>query len=157
MRPIKLYTRNEKIQQYHTITRALGMSRDDKLARLSGWGVGSSTELSDRELDDLLRQLRKEQDNRNEEANQWRRRVIAAAAAYFELIGKFNAGDDREWRIKYIEGLVCRATKYEDFNKVPVERLRNVYYALVNANKDRIAVDAAVRELQIELLTPKTQ
>jgi hypothetical protein len=157
MKPVRLYTRNEKIQQYHTICRTLGMNREDKLALLSGWGANSSTELSDRELGDVLEQLRNIQYSRNEEANQWRRRVIAAAAAYFEFIGKFQQIDEPVRRLQYIKGMACRMTKHKSFNAIPVERLRNIYYALVKAKKDRMAIDAAVLEIQIESLTPKTQ
>ena len=153
MKTIQLYTRNERIQQYHCICRNLGMSKEDKEALLSGWGVHSSTELTDRGLNDVLEHLRDLQDNRDESTNVWRRRVIAAAAAYLEYIGKFSSGDDREWRIQYIKGTACRMGQYKSFNKIPIGRLRNIYYSLVKAKKDRAIIDEMVNEIQIQLLT----
>jgi len=120
---------------------------------LSGYGVVSSTQLSDRELLDLLSRLSNLQQERNQEHNVWRRRVIAAAASYLELIGRFKHGDDPTWRINYIKGMACRMAKSEQFNGIPLERLRNCYYALVNAHRDREEIDAITYELQIEILT----
>jgi len=128
------------------------MSKEDKQAFLSGWGVCSSTELSDRGLCEALDRLRDIQQNRSEEANSWRRRVIAAASSYLELIGKFQAGDNVAWRIGYIKGMACQMTRHESFNGIPLERLRNCYYALVNARKDRVAIDEAVLDIQAEVL-----
>ena len=147
------YTRNEKIQQYHCICRNLSMEKEHKQALLSGFGAVSSTELSDRELTEVLGYLRNLQQNRNEDRNAWRRRVIAAASAYLVLIGRFHVGDDPAWRIKYIKGMACRMTKAEEFNGIPLERLRNCYYTLVNAKKDREAINTEVYNIQVEVLT----
>ena len=154
MKQVRIYTHAEKIQQYHSICRNLGMSKEDKSAFLSGFGVVSSTELTDDELYEALEHLRNMQQHRNNEANAWRRRVIAAASAYLELIGKFHLGDNgKDWRLNYVKGMACRMAKCESFNTISLERLRNIYYALVNAKKDRVAVDEVVYNIQIELLT----
>jgi len=41
-----------------------------------------------------------------------------------------------------IKGIACRASGYDDFNKIPKERLRNLYYAFNNKVKDAKRVNS---------------
>ena len=72
-------------------------------------------------------------------ANIWRRRVMAVIAQYLRNLHK----PENENNIKAI---ACRATQYDDFNLIPINRLQNVYYTFLNKNKDFFSIGAAVEE-----------
>lgn len=114
-------THNSLLRQYHAICRVLGFTPDEKEAIRQGYGVSSIGELSDRQLVELIAKL-------NGDANQWRRRVMAAIGAYLRRI---NYPEN----VQSIKAVACRAAGYDDFNRIPVSRLRAVYYEFVRRNR----------------------
>jgi hypothetical protein len=81
---------------------------------------------------------------KSEDANVWRKRVIAVIGAYLRNLRKRES-------IYEIKAIACRATQYDDFNLIPVQRLQNIYYAFLKKNKDFEMVGQVVYE-DIELL-----
>ena len=57
-------------------------------------------------------------------------------------IGGYLRRIDREGNAEIIKGIACRSTGYRSFNKIPAERLRNLYNTFRNKQKD---MDAAER------------
>ena len=129
------------------------MTNEDKLNFLSAYDVTSSTQLSHALLIEAVGKLQDLQQNRDNEQNDWRRRVMAAIGGFLELIGKFTDEQGVNDRRAYIISLACRASGYEKFNNIPTDRLRNIYYSFVKAQKDRQEIDQAVLAIQTELLT----
>ena len=73
------------------------------------------------------------------DANQWRKRVMAVIAQYLRNLRKPETAHN-------IKSIACRATQYDDFNLIPINRLKNVYYTFLNKNKDFFSIGAAVEE-----------
>ena len=59
---------------------------------------------------------------------------MAAIGKYLQMLGK-------ESNASIIKGIACRATGYENFNKIPRERLRNLIGAFNNKVKDTQTVN----------------
>jgi len=114
---MKTITENRKkalVKQYHTVCSTCGLSANEKEAILSGYGVESSTDLTEWQLSEVINKLQKEPD-------QWRKRVMAAIGAWLRGINRTDGAD-------MVKAIACRATGYEKFNAIPVSRLRDVYY-----------------------------
>ena len=64
-----------------------------------------------------------------------RKQAMASIGGYLRKTGtESNAG--------IIKAIAMRATGYDNFNKIPAERLRNLYNAFRNKQKDIDAVEA---------------
>jgi hypothetical protein len=60
--------------------------------------------------------------------------VIAAIGSWLTSTGQLNSIDK-------IKAIACRATGYTNFNKIPIERLRNLYYGFKNKSIDMANID----------------
>lgn len=115
------------LRQYHTICRILGIDAEERRAIASGYGVNSSKDLTNQQLVELLTKL-------HGDAHRWRRRVMAVIGAYLRRINYTENADT-------IKAVACRAAGYDDFNRIPVSRLRSVYYEFLRRNKTADGVD----------------
>lgn len=80
---------------------------------------------------------------RDDNPDQWRKRVIAAVGEYLRRVKGSNNPDE-------IKGIACRATHYEDFNLIPVSRLRSLYNAFRKINEDyKNALNITIEEITI--------
>lgn len=120
-------THNKLLRQYHTICRILGIDAEERRAIASGYGVNSSKDLTNQQLVELLTKL-------HGDAHRWRRRVMAVIGAYLRRINYTENADT-------IKAVACRAAGYDDFNRIPVSRLRSVYYEFLRRNKTADGVD----------------
>jgi len=109
------------IKQYHTLCTINGLNKDDRDSILSGFGVESSLELTEVQLSFTIEKLQKD-------GNTWRKRVIAAIGGWLRATGKTE-------NINLIKSIACRCAQNEDFNKIPVSRLRDIYYEFTNKAK----------------------
>ena len=64
-------------------------------------------------------------------------------------IGGYLRKINRESNAGIIKGIACRSTGYDNFNKIPAERLRNLYHAFRNKQKDIDAVNTVAANLYI--------
>lgn len=115
--------------RYHAACKRLAMTADEKREALSAFGVESSVDLNNDDLLKLCFNLEKMASPALAEQDAWRKRVFAAIAAYLDFV-------EKEKSPELIKGICCRSTGYERFNEIPVDRLRNVYYAFVKKRKD---------------------
>lgn len=123
---------------YHKLCHDLGMSEDDRRAMLyQNYQVESSADLDNHQLTDLVHTLEGMARPEVKQRDQLRKRAIAAIGGYLTLVGRAKA--DKAENMRYIKSIACRSTGYEDFNKIPNERLRNLYYAFHNKQKDERA------------------
>lgn len=130
-------THSSLLRQYHAMCRVLGIKPEEREAIKQGYGVNSIGELDNHQLIELIGRL-------NSDANQWRRRVMAAIGAYLRRI---NYPEN----VQTIKAVACRAAGYHDFNRIPVSRLRAVYYEFVRRNKtaDRTGMEIAQLEYKL--------
>lgn len=129
------------LKTFHTLCSELGMSQDEKLALINQFNTEHNPDFSSADLDthDLLNICGTLETNLNKQKGHnldlLRKRLIAA-------IGGFLTLTNQQHDIALIKGIACRATGYQSFNKIPAERLRNLYSAFVKKQKDFKAVDA---------------
>lgn len=135
------------LKKFHTLCGVLGMTEDEKRSLIASYGVESSRDIDTHDLIDICAKL-SEQANRKTghgELDKLRKRVMASIGSYLKETG-------RESNATVIKAIACRASGYEEFNKIPKERLRNLYYAFNNKVKDGKSVDALAEAASMAML-----
>ena len=125
------------LKKFHTLCSVCGMTKDEKLALVSSYGVESSADIDTHDLIDLCAKL---QEQANPDLNRLRKRAIAAIGGYLRATGQQES-------LSLIQGIACRATGYAKFNQIPAERLRNLYSCFSNKQKDIKAVEGLTNEM----------
>ena len=123
----------EKQQKWLLCSR-LRLSAEEKAAIIEGYGVESSADINNDDLMNICRALEKRLDSNAVKLDRLRKQVIAAIGGWLRMQG--NIAD--------IKAIACRATKSDNFNRIPPERLRNVYNAFLNKQKDSRMIDELV-------------
>ena len=132
------------LKKFHTLCSLRGMSAEDKREVVRSYGVESSRDIDTHDLVDLCARLSAEVDGvKRAELDKLRKRAMASIGGYLRAAGYASSAE-------MIKGIACRATGYGSFNKIPVERLRNLVYAFNNKVKDMQGADAAVKEVVLE-------
>ena len=123
--------KNQKqlLKKFHSLLGKTGGGQDVKDAILASYGVESSRDLSAKDLLDICDRLAMEADPRLKDLDAWRKRVIKTVFAYCEATG-------REASMDYVKGIACRAGGFEQFNRIPLGRLKSLYYAFKDKVKD---------------------
>lgn len=137
--------RSVLIRRYHTLCSRLGLNADEKHDMLASYEVESSLELSTRQLEDVCSKLDAMLHPELGQLDKWRKRLMASIGGWLKLVGQ----DANAQRIKAI---ACRASQHENFNDIPVDRLRNLYYSFVNKQKDFNQVQRITNE-ELEILS----
>lgn len=125
------------LRQFHALCSRLRLSAEEKAAIIEGYGVESSADISNDDLMNICRALEKRLDSNATKLDRLRKQVIAAIGGWLRMQGKPE-------NIADIKAIACRATKSDNFNRIPPERLRNVYNAFLNKQKDSRMIDELV-------------
>lgn len=121
---------NGILRKFHTLCSLLGLSEDEKRAIVGSYGVESSVEIDTHAMIDLCAALSKKLNGgKGDKLDVLRKRAMAAIGGYLKVV-------HRESSAEIIKGIACRATGYATFNKIPAERLRNLYSAFSNKQSD---------------------
>lgn len=123
-------TKTTLIKHYHIIAKANGMTDEDKACFLEGWGVLSSTELTDDQLERACQILARQ--NFMTEESKMRKRVMAAIGEYLSLTVRDNQAQNAT---EYIKSVACRAAGCDNFNRITLDKLRAVYTSFTHHNK----------------------
>lgn len=129
------------LKKFHTLCSRLGMSSEDKLALLGGYGVESSKDLSNEELTKICDYLNDIINPEDAKRDKMRKRVIAAIGGWLRLIGKEDEGVD------YIKGIACRAAKTDNFNHISLDRLTTIYNMFLKRQRDAKAVEEVAGQI----------
>lgn len=134
------------VKKYHTLCTLLGISDDEKKTIAASYGVESSRDIDTHDLVDicgkLSAQLNKKQGN---DTDKLRKRVMAAIGSWLRSTGRTS-------NASVIEGIACRSTGYNDFNKIPRERLRNLIGLFNNKQTDARQAEAVKQAMLSETL-----
>ena len=124
------------LKKVHTLCSVLGMTEDEKRTLVQSYGVDSSRDMDTHDLVDVCAILSEKANRKTgtDDIDKLRKRVMAAIGKYLQMLGK-------ESNASIIKGIACRATGYENFNKIPRERLRNLIGAFNNKVKDTQTVN----------------
>lgn len=136
------------LRQFHTLCSRLGMKEHEKRALIEGYGVESSKDIYNHDLMDLCHTLELRLKKGASETDTLRKRAIAAIGGWLRLTGNTE-------NIEVIKGIACRATGYDNFNKIPTERLRNVYNTFLNKQRDHRAVQSVADGYIVNILSSR--
>lgn len=135
---------NGLLRKFHTLCGRLGLTDAEKRVIVESFGVDSSKDIDTHDLINICASLSARlAGGKIEKMDKLRKRVIAA-------IGGYLRATRHESSIETIKSIACRATGYADFNKIPAERLQNVYNTFRNKQKDIDAVERLTIELLIQ-------
>ena len=136
------------LKKFHTLCSVLGIDADGKRAIVESWGVSSSRDLTQHQLIDICGKLSAQVDQKQGTArlDKLRKQVIAAIGGWLRQTGQAE-------NVAKIKGIAERASGYDEFNKIPRERLRNLIATFNNKVKDARAVDALTDALLMQHYT----
>lgn len=131
------------LKKFHTLCSVLGLSEDEKCAIVESYGVESSRDMDTHDLINVCANLSDQVNKRNGsgEVDKLRKRAMAAIGSYLHSVR-------RESNASIIKGIACRATGYEEFNKIPRERLRNLIATFNNKVKDAEGVESEIKQIR---------
>lgn len=133
------------LKKFHTKCTQAGLTVEEKMLMIGGFGHESSREMTAPELLRACDLLDGKVNPALLTTDAFRKRTMAAIGGWLKVMGVQTTGDK-------IKAIACRATGHESFNDIPLERLRNVYYAFLKKQKDFKKVDAIHQE-KLETLT----
>lgn len=113
--------KRQLIKQFHTVCTKSGIDRDERREIVESFGRESSRDLSERELEDIIRSI-------SDDGDKWRKRVLAS-------VGSWLRNSNIDHTPAMIKAIACRASGYSHFNSIPVSRLRDIYYEFVRKGK----------------------
>lgn len=119
------------LRKYHAICRDLGITEQEKEVIKESFGVKSSRSLSESQLSQLIDKLMTGQDltkTQKSKEDLWRKRVMASVGAWLRMMNKTESADT-------IKAIICRASGHTNFNRIPISKLRSVYYEFVQKSK----------------------
>ncbi|WP_279172881.1 hypothetical protein [Tannerella forsythia] len=117
------------IKKFHVLLNQAKIDETGKRDILAAYGVRSTLDLSCAQLIEICNKITTVANPALAEADKWRKRVIKSIFAYCEVIG-------RDTDMAEVKRIACRAAGYNDFNRIPVARLSNLYNAFKNKVKD---------------------
>lgn len=141
--------KNALLRKYHALLRRGGVNDEERLALLSAYGVESAKELNVYELTELCDTLYRAVVN-TDEADRWRKRLIAAIDQYLRAMGH------RGGNLPEIKAVACRAAQTDNFNRITMERLKSLYNAFKRRTADLNRVDAMTNALLVQKLPQLT-
>ena len=74
----------------------------------------------------------------------WLLRQFHTLCGRLHLSAEEKAAIIEGYGVESSAAIACRATRYENFNKIPAERLRNLYNTFLNKQKDSKTIDELV-------------
>ena len=132
-------SRKTFLRKFHTICTKMDIEESAKRAMIESYGVTSSRDLDAHQLMDLINKLEGIQRPQLIDLDKYRKRLIAAIFAW----RKATSNDSN---INEVKAIACRAAGVDNFNRIPLERLRSLYNAFVNKTKDLKFVDQVTAE-----------
>lgn len=137
---------NGVLRKFHTLCSRLGLTEEEKRAIVGSYGVESSADIDTHDLIDICASLSKQlEGDKGDEMDKLRKRAMAAIGGYLRKINQTGNAE-------IIKGIACRSTGYASFNKIPAERLRNVYNTFRNKQKDIDAAESIAMEMYMNSL-----
>ena len=138
------------LKKFHTLCSVLGLSEDEKRAIVESYGVESSRDMDTHDLLDVCAKLSCQLGSQKNTLDHLRKRAMASIGAYLKSVG-------RESNANLIKAIACRATGYEEFNKIPRERLLNLIATFNNKVKDLQGVNDAIASIMLQNFTNNTK
>lgn len=121
--------KNALLKRFHTLLGRNGIDHEGKMIILDQYSVESSRDLSIEHLIEVCNLLDNQLNPKLAEQDRWRKRLMASVFGWMRKMGK-------QGNIDLVKGIACRAADVDNFNDIPLERLRSLYYAFAKKSKD---------------------
>lgn len=105
------------------------MTDDEKREFIRSYGVESSKEMTSSQLYDACGILSHLLNEKAQEADIWRKRVIAAICQYID-----ESNIDVTDKISYAKGIAAKAAGLKSFNEIPTHKLQLLYNMFIKRN-----------------------
>lgn len=136
--------KGQLIRKLHVLRGAAGMTQEEYEALLGSYGVESSKELEEWQLEKLVEFLDTQTNNERRDLDVQRKRLLAAVCAFCDDTVSEWEGMDAKARIRYAKVVACRAAGKEafdnrgrdNFNRLSLERLKSLTYAFQKRKRD---------------------
>jgi hypothetical protein len=115
-----------------TLFSQLKINEDHRHSMVLGFTSGrthSTRSLKPSEMQQIASHLQELTAQKNKGLDKERKRLLAAVFGCFKLMKRDVSQD-------YVKTIACRAARVKGFNKIPPERLKSLYNAFINAQKD---------------------
>lgn len=117
------------LKRFHVLCTKAGLQLYDKQVLVGSFGHESSRDMSNEELLQACTILEREIEPQLVKLDKWRKRAMASVGGWMKLVG-YGTGIDK------IKAISCRATGYEEFNQIPIDRLVNIYNTFLKKQND---------------------
>lgn len=120
--------------RFYTLLKSMpGVTKEDIVAQYDPSGSLSTLYTNNRRmyakmLTDMERAIGSDQ---MADGDKWRKMVIRCIARHFELEGRY-LDMTRQERLEIIKSTAARSAKIDDFNSIPVAKLRQIYNTFKN-------------------------
>lgn len=131
--------KNALKRKFHALLAQANINNAGKQAIIASFGAESTSDLSIEQLIEACVAIERIVNPRLAEADKWRKRLIGAIGGWLKAM-------NQESNIDLIKAIACRAAGVDYFNRIPIERLRSLYHAFRNKQKDLRFVDGVTRE-----------
>lgn len=125
--------RNRIIRKFYALSKQAGFNETLKQELFQKFGKWRLSELTTAEIKTCCEMLTVVVDQQNG-MDVHRKRVLAAICAWLRQTGQ---GED----IEKSKAIACRATGYDNFNRIPAERLKNIYNCFLKKSRDFKSVE----------------
>lgn len=119
------------LKRFHILCGQASMREEEKRALIRSYGVESSKSLTEKQLSEACQVLAYEQNKRQQEADIWRKRVIAAICSYID--SSSIAGIDN--KVYYAKAIAVKAAGAKSFNDIPCHKLQLLYNTFLKRNR----------------------
>jgi hypothetical protein len=135
---MKTDTKTIKLRQFHALLGQAGL-RHEKEAILSGYGVESSKDLTEAQLDELCERLKSMSDNRNQAPVSIRRKR-STVITLLEMLGVYKASDPQRWtRVnRYLQQPRIAGKLLYELNEAELDALARKLRAIHKQQEQRI-------------------
>lgn len=132
------------IRRLHALRSQAGLTQADYEALLDSYGVESSRDLTEEQLEALCRFLQGQLGGSHAKADECRKRLLAAVCRFCaDIVGGWEEREATS-RIEYAKTVACRAAGLsrwdshgrDQFNRLSVERMRSLTYAFQKRKRD---------------------
>lgn len=148
--------KGQLIRKLHVLRGAAGMTQDEYETLLGSYGVESSKELDEWQLEKLCAFMQKHQGSEAADIDKQRKRLLGAVCALCEdVVPGWEKMDDVH-HIGYAKAIACRAAGWEEpwdshgrsrFNMMGLERLRSLTYAFQKRKRDMDGMVTAMTDM----------
>ena len=148
--------KGQLIRRLHVLRGQAGMTQDEYEALLGSYGVESSKELEEWQLEKLCAFIEKSRRGAGADKEKQRKRLLAAVCAMCEDTVPGWEKMDAAHRIGFAKAIACRAAGWEEpwdshgrsrFNTMGLERLRSLTYAFQKRKRDMDGVVSAMSDM----------